>query len=195
MPSIVICEKASQANNVREAVGSRYGEVLAASGHLLRLATPEEINPDWKVWSFDLLRPESGFYPMREDREGMGGRSGKTLDRIKAALATADKVIIATDCDREGQAIGENLLRFYKFKGEVLRAMFSNEDKDTLQKAFAAAKPNTEYLPLYNSAIARVQADQIANFTATRTVTIALKPAHMKGVLRTSGLVSSLDFA
>ena len=42
---IVITEKASQAKDVRAAVGSRYGAVLAAEGHLLDLCEPEDVKP------------------------------------------------------------------------------------------------------------------------------------------------------
>ena len=58
---IVITEKFSQAKDVRAAVGSRYGKVLAAEGHLLDLNEPEEVNPAWKRWSTALLKPE-GLY-------------------------------------------------------------------------------------------------------------------------------------
>ena len=55
---IVITEKSSQAKDVRAAVGSRYGAVLPAEGHLLDLCEPEDVNPAWKRWSAVLLRPD-----------------------------------------------------------------------------------------------------------------------------------------
>jgi DNA topoisomerase III len=55
---IVITEKFSQAKDVRAAVGSRYGDVLPAEGHLLDLLEPEDVVPEWKRWSPILLRPE-----------------------------------------------------------------------------------------------------------------------------------------
>jgi len=114
MNSVVLCEKPSQAKNVREAVGSRYGKVLAARGHLFRLAAPEEVDPHWKTWGYDVLRPVNGFYPFVADNS-----SGKksVIDELRKAISKADTVIIATDCDREGQAIGENIVRHFKFKG------------------------------------------------------------------------------
>jgi hypothetical protein len=42
---IVITEKSSQAKDVRVAVGSRYGEILAAEGHLFDLLEPEDVVP------------------------------------------------------------------------------------------------------------------------------------------------------
>jgi hypothetical protein len=57
---IVITEKSSQANDVRAAVGSRYGAI-----HLLDLLEPEDVVPAWKRWSPILLRPE-GLYGTAE---------------------------------------------------------------------------------------------------------------------------------
>jgi sulfide:quinone oxidoreductase len=52
---IVITEKTSQAKDVRAAVGSRYGDILPAEGHLLDLLEPEDVVPAWKRWSPILL--------------------------------------------------------------------------------------------------------------------------------------------
>ena len=93
----VITEKLSQAKDVRAAVGSRYGAVLAAEGHLLDLCEPEDVNPDWKRWSAALLRPD-GLYGTRP---AAGGNKPAKLKAIRTALRTADRVWLATDCDRE----------------------------------------------------------------------------------------------
>jgi DNA topoisomerase-3 len=180
MNSLVICEKPSQARNVRDAVGNKYGNVLSARGHLFQLASPEKVNPDWKVWSYEVLRPPSGFYPLVADTSF--GKD-KVIGELRSAIIKADRVIIATDCDREGQAIGENIVRHFKFRGDVFRVMFSAEAPETLRESFAKMKPNSEYLPLYQAAFARVQVDQIANLSMTRAASLALKPASMKGAI------------
>src|SRR5437667_9241164 len=56
---IVITEKTSQAQDVRAAVGSRYGDILPAEGHLLDLLEPEDVVPAWKRWSPILFRPKA----------------------------------------------------------------------------------------------------------------------------------------
>ena len=55
---IVITEKTSQAKDVRAAIGSRYGMVLPAEGHLFDLLEPEDVVPEWTRWSAVLLRPD-----------------------------------------------------------------------------------------------------------------------------------------
>ena len=61
---IVITEKTSQAKDVRAAIGSRYGVVLPAEGHLFDLLEPEDVVPEWKRWSAVLVlsRFSSGLF-------------------------------------------------------------------------------------------------------------------------------------
>lgn len=167
---IVITEKASQAKDVRAAIGSRYGDVLPAEGHLFDLLEPEDVVPAWKRWSPILLRPE-GLYGTRPAE---GGNKAAKLKAIREALRTAKRVWLATDCDREGQLIGQEILEHYEYGGEVMRVLFTAQDSQTIRDAFDRAKPNTEYSRLYAAAVARRQADQIYNLSLTRTATVIL---------------------
>ena len=167
---IVITEKASQAKDVRAAVGSRYGAVLAAEGHLLDLCEPEDVNPAWKRWSTALLKPD-GLYGTKP---ATGGNKAAKLKAIRAALKTAERVWLATDCDREGQLIGQEILEHCRYRGEVLRVLFTAQDAETIRAAFTRARPNGEHARLYEAAVARRQADQIYNLSLTRTATVTL---------------------
>ena len=167
---IVITEKSSQARDVRAAVGSRYGPVLPAEGHLFDLVEPEDVEPAWKRWTATLLRPE-GLYGTRP---AAGGNKAAKLRAIRDALRTAKRVWLATDCDREGQLIGQEILEHYGYQGEVRRVMFTAQDPRTIRDAFAQAKPNSDYARLYAAAVARRQADQIYNLSLTRTATVIL---------------------
>ena len=100
---IVITEKTSQAKDIRAAVGGRYGAVLPAEGHLFDLMEPEDVNPAWKRWSPVLLRPDSLY----GTRPATGGNKASKLQAIRAALRSARRVWLATECDREGQLIGQ----------------------------------------------------------------------------------------
>ena len=166
----VITEKTSQAQDVRAAVGNRYGPVLPAEGHLIDLQEPGDVEPAWRRWSATLLRPE-GLYGTRP---ATGGNKAPKLRAIQDALRRAARVWLATDCDREGQLIGQEILEHFGFKGEVRRVMFTAQDPQTIRDAFAHAKPNAEYARLYAAAAARRQADQIYNLSLTRTATVTL---------------------
>src|SRR6202521_723995 len=170
MADLVITEKTSQAKDVRAAVGSRYGDILPAEGHLFDLLEPEDVVPEWKRWSPILLRPE-GLYGTRPAE---GGNKAAKLKAIREALRTAKRVWLATDCDREGQLIGQEILEHYQYRGQIMRVLFTAQDARTIRDAFAGAKPNAEYASLYAAAVARRQADQIYNLSLTRTATIIL---------------------
>jgi DNA topoisomerase-3 len=177
---IVITEKTSQAKDVRAAVGSRYGEILPAAGHLFDLLEPEDVVPAWKRWSPILLRPE-GLY---DTCPATGGNKAAKLKAIREALRSAKRVWLATDCDREGQLIGQEILEHYKYRGVVMRVLFTAQDSQTIRDAFGRAKPNAEYARLYAAAVARRQADQIYNLSLTRTATVLLG----KGARRVIGV-------
>jgi len=82
----VITEKTSQAKDVRAAVGSRYGSILAAEGHLLDLLEPGDVVPAWKRWTTTLLRPE-GFYGTRP-AIGRGQPFHRTVTQPTVVIAT-----------------------------------------------------------------------------------------------------------
>ena len=155
---------------MRAAVGSSYGTVLAAEGHLLDLCEPEDANPAWKRWSEDLLKPD-GLY---STKPATGGNKAAKLKAIRAALKTADRVWLATDCDREGQLIGQEILEHCRYGGAVMRVLFTAQDPETIRAAFRRARPNDEHARLYDAAVARRQADQIYNLSLTRTATVTL---------------------
>ena len=179
MATLIIAEKASQARDLRAALGAQFGQILAAEGHLLRLAEPEEVNSAWKSWSCVVLKPD-GLFPTRPSKEG--SKPAK-LKAIAAALRCCDDVILATDCDREGQLIGQEILDHVGYRGHVRRALFTAQDPKTLQQAFARLKPNAELRPLYEAAVARQQADQIFNLSLTRTATKTLLAPGVRGVI------------
>jgi len=183
--SVVICEKPSQAENIRAAIGDNHGEVLPAQGHLFTLADPEDYKPEWKQWQgFHLLHPEQfRKVPTKGEDAERTRQQARKRDAIAKALKGASRVIIATDCDREGQVIGTEIIEALGFRGEVMRAMFTSEDEASLREAFAALKPNDHYRPLYEAGLARERADQVYNLSLTRAATTALVPQGVRSIL------------
>lgn len=135
---IVIAEKSSQAKDIRAAVGSRYGTILPAEGHLFDLQEPKDVEPAWKRWSPILLRPGELY----GTRPAMGGNKAAKLKAIRTAVRAAKRVWLATDCDREGQLIGQEILEHYHHRGQVMRVMFTAQDPQSIKQAFDKARPN-----------------------------------------------------
>jgi hypothetical protein len=90
MATLIITEKTSQARDVAAALGDRFGKILPAEGHLLRLAEPDEVNGAWKSWSCVLLKPDS-LYPTRPAREG---NKPAKLKAIAEALKACERPCI-----------------------------------------------------------------------------------------------------
>ena len=106
---LVITEKTSQAKDVRAAVGVRYGIVLPAeaifrpAGARGRCAGLETL--DGRSAAADgFWRPPAA-----------GGNKAAKLKAIRDALRSAKRVWLATDCDREGQLIGQEILEHLNF--------------------------------------------------------------------------------
>ena len=167
---IVITEKTSQAKDVRAAVGARYGAILPAEGHLIDLLEPEQVVPEWKRWSAILLKPE-GLYGTRP---AVGGNKAAKLAAIREALRSAKRVWLATDCDREGQLIGQEILEHYKYRGEVMRVLFTAQDSQTIRTP--SFRPNqTANMHACTPPLSRVaRPNQIYNLSLTRTATVVL---------------------
>lgn len=174
---MIICEKPSQARALRAALGNSRGQILSARGHILTLKEPEDVRPEWKKWSAELLWPGQfyGKKPVTDTRD--------LLDKIRAAARGADEIVIATDCDREGQVIGEEIVEFIGFRGKVRRAMFNAEDPTSLKQAFAKLEDNSLYHGRYMAGQAREQADQISNLSLTRAATVTFRAPGSRGAI------------
>lgn len=185
MRSIVVCEKSSQAINIKAAIGTQYGPVLAASGHLYALAVPDHYRPEWADWhSYQVYRPTNWI---KLPTEGNDPADGKRIDALRAAirdgLAGADRVYIATDADREGEVIGREMLEANGFAGEAFRVLFPSEDPATIIEAFNRPIPFAEREAIYRAGLARERADFIWNFSLTRAATAALRSTDQSGAI------------
>jgi hypothetical protein len=78
-------------------------------------------------------------------RPAEGGNKAAKLRAIREALRTAKWVWLATDCDRDGQLIAQEILEHYEYRDQVMRVLFIAQDSQTIRDAFGRAKPNAEY--------------------------------------------------
>ena len=177
MKSIILCEKGTQVTHLKTAFGTRYGPIFCTSGHAVTLKEPEEVREDWKSWSSVLLWP-GHFFPKKPNPQ-----KRRYFNEIRQALNGVEQVIMATDCDREGQLIGDEILEYLRFDGRVLRALFNAEDAKSLVTAFERLEPNEKWHNRYMAGQAREQADQITNLSLTRTATVSFMPPGGKGVV------------
>ncbi len=138
---LVIVESPTKMRSIQGYLGDGY-EVLSSVGHIRDLADRKSIPADLKKtsvgkYSIDI---ENGFTPYYVESE----RGKKTVSELKRALKNADELLLATDEDREGEAIAWHLLEALKPKVPVKRMVFHEITKDAIQ----AAVQNTRELDL-----------------------------------------------
>ncbi|MBF4462859.1 MULTISPECIES: type I DNA topoisomerase [unclassified Rathayibacter] len=129
---LVIVESPAKAKTIAQYLGDGY-EVLASVGHIRDLIEPKNLPPELKKgplgkFSVDV---ENGFEPYYV----VSDQKKKTVADLKRALKNADELYLATDEDREGEAIAWHLLEELKPKVPVHRMVFHEITKDAIQKA------------------------------------------------------------
>ncbi|MCF8528870.1 MAG: type I DNA topoisomerase [Aquiluna sp.] len=129
---LVIVESPAKAKTIAKYLGPDF-EVLASVGHIRDLADAKDIPADKKKgplgkFSIDVDDDFQPFYVVSP------GKS-KTVSDLKAALKKADELYLATDEDREGEAIAWHLLEVLKPKVPVHRMVFNEITKDAIQEA------------------------------------------------------------
>lgn len=135
MPSskkLVIVESPAKAKTIGKYLGDDY-EVLASVGHIRDLPKPSELPADMKKGPFGrfAVNVDDNFEPYYV----VSDNSKKTVAELKKALKDADELYLATDEDREGEAISWHLLQVLKPKVPVHRMVFHEITKEAIQKA------------------------------------------------------------
>ena len=139
MPSLVIVESPTKAKTISRFLPSSKYRVMASFGHVRDLPSGiKEVPAKYKKepWASIAVRIEDGkFKPLYIIPPG----KRKVVEELKDALARADELLIATDEDREGEAIGWHLVEVLQPKVPVRRMAFHEITK----KAISIALENT----------------------------------------------------
>ncbi|MBS1699893.1 MAG: type I DNA topoisomerase [Actinobacteria bacterium] len=137
---LVIVESPTKMKSIQGYLGDGF-EVLSSVGHIRDLADKKDIPAADKAaygkYSIDVDNDFDPYYVVSD-------RKTKTVAELKRALKTADELLLATDEDREGEAIAWHLLETLKPKVPVKRMVFHEITKDAIQ----AAVGNTRELDL-----------------------------------------------
>src|SRR6187397_1494817 len=124
---LVIVESPTKMKSIQGYLGDDY-EVLSSVGHIRDLASKKDIPADKKTaygkYSIDIVND----------------RKTKTVAELKRALKTADEVLLATDEDREGEAIAWHLLEVLKPKVPVKRMVFHEITRDAIERSLGETR-------------------------------------------------------
>lgn len=149
--NLVIVESPAKAKTIGKYLGPDF-TVLASYGHVRDLVPKE-----------GAVDTEAGF----QMRYEVIARNEKQVQAIAKALKSADELILATDPDREGEAISWHLLELLRERGvlgdrTVKRVVFHEITQRAIQEAIA--HPRTLSLDLINAQQARRALDYLVGF-------------------------------
>lgn len=144
MKSLVIVESPNKVSKIQNYLGSNY-KVIATKGHMYELPV--------KQLGINMETFEPEYKPI--------SRSKKTISDIRNLSKKASKVIIATDPDREGEAIGFHAAEITKHRN-IERAMFNSITKDAINKA--VQNPTNMDRNLYDAAKCRRVLDRLIGY-------------------------------
>lgn len=153
MKNIVVVESPAKAKTIHRYLGKDF-EVLASFGHIRDLPSKN-----------GSVRPDEGFAMTWE----VDDRSKKHIAEIAAAVRGADHLYLATDPDREGEAISWHVQQVLTEQGAlspktgVSRIVFHEITKTAVQQALA--NPRAVNKELVDAYLARRALDYLVGFT------------------------------
>ena len=134
---LVIVESPNKVRSIAAYLGAEF-DVEASVGHIRDLAQPSELPPAEKKGPYGkfAVDVEDGFKPyyvVNPDKK-------KTVTQLRKALKGAEELYLATDDDREGEAIAWHLLQVLKPKVPVRRMTFTEITKEAVTRALASTR-------------------------------------------------------
>lgn len=189
MAKVIIAEKPSVAKNIADAFkiktrkdgyfeGNGY-YITWAFGHLLQLYDAKDYDESMKGWRFEKFPfiPEHFLYKVKSDSvnrsiEDKGAK--KQLGIIKSLIERddVDGVISATDFDREGQVIADEIFDYFKVEKPIYRLLLNEWTPDEVKKGMESLKDNKEMQPLQDAGIGRQWSDWIIGINLTSVSTL-----------------------
>ncbi|MEO8827407.1 type I DNA topoisomerase [Lapillicoccus sp.] len=129
---LVIVESPNKVKSIAGYLGGEY-DVEASVGHIRDLPNPSELPADMKKGPFgkfaiDVDNDFAPYYVVDADKR-------KKVAELKRALKDADELYLATDEDREGEAIAWHLLETLKPRVPVKRMVFNEITREAIQRA------------------------------------------------------------
>ncbi len=159
--------------------------VTWAIGHLVRLAQPHEIRPEWKAWRRDLLPMLPREWPLVVADE--------TRDQFEVVrkILTSPKIaraVCATDAGREGELIFRYIYDAAGCTKPVSRLWVSSLTADAIRHGLDSMKDWSAYDSLADAARGRSRADWLVGMNLSRAYTLALNENFSVGRVQTPTL-------
>src|SRR5271156_3777905 len=196
----VLAEKPSVARDIARVLGAdKRGEgylqgngyvVTWAIGHLVSLAQPHEIKPEWRQWRFDLLPILPDHWPLV-----VYERTKDQFEVVRKILTSprVSRIVCATDAGREGELIFRYIYEAAKSEKPFSRLWISSLTPDAIRKGFANLRPGSDYDRLADAACGRSRADWLVGMNLSRAYSIVYNEELSVGRVQTPTLAMIVD--
>ena len=183
----LIAEKPSVAKDIARIIGATRKNdgylsgngymVTWAFGHLIQLAMPEAYGvANFRRESLPVIPERFQLIPRQVKAEkGYKADPGvlKQLKVIKDVFDRCDRIIVATDAGREGEAIFRYIYSYTGCTKPFVRLWISSLTDKAIREGLENLKDGREYDNLYRSAKARSEADWLIGINATQALSVA----------------------
>lgn len=176
----VVAEKPAVARDIARVLGARQraegylhgsGYVVTwAIGHLVRLAEPHEIQPEWKLWRREALPMLPAAWPLQVSD---GTRAQFAVVQRILNDDAIEHIVCATDAGREGELIFRYLYEAADCRKPFSRLWISSLTPDAIRQGFAKLHDGYAFDPLAAAARGRSQADWLVGMNLSRAYTLA----------------------
>ena len=173
--SLVIVESPTKAKTLNRFLGKDY-TVLASYGHVRDLTRKT-----------GAVEPGNGFHMSYE----LVQKNADHVRRIERALKDTDNLYLATDPDREGEAIAWHLTELLRERGklkdkDVFRVVFHEVTKEAIDESFR--HPGQLAQPLINAQQARRALDHLVGFNLSPLLWRKIRPGLSAGRVQSPSL-------
>lgn len=195
MSTVILAEKPSQAKEYAKALKSASQKngyyqvydplftdetyITYGFGHLVELVPPAYYDSKWKKWSLHSLPifPNTYTYQVPPDKK-------KQFAIVSKLLKNAQTIIIATDCDREGENIAWSIIEHanaYSDTKTFKRLWINSLEKEAILEGFNHLQDGIAYRSLYKEAQTRQISDWLIGMNGSPLYTLCLQQKGIDG--------------
>ena len=195
---LIITEKPSVARTIANFLGNAIKEknyyksgnydVAHCRGHILELFEPEDYDSKYKD------RNDVSLLPIIPNEFKLKPSVPDLLKTIKTLSKNASTIYHVGDAGTAGQLLVDEVIQYIGYKGNVLRMILVDYERESIQTAFDTLKPNTEprYVNNYYAGLARQHADWLVGMNLSRLYTSLAKNSGFPTFLAVGRVLTAL---
>jgi DNA topoisomerase-3 len=196
----ILAEKPAVARDIARVLGAgQRGEgylhgngyiVTWAIGHLVTLAQPHEINPEWRRWRRDHLPLLPREWPLVVSEE-----TRPQFEVVRRILNDpgVERVVCATDAGREGELIFRYIYEAAGCRKPFQRLWISSLTADAIRAGFRKLRDGRDFDPLADAARGRSRADWLVGMNLSRAYTLDYNEELSVGRVQTPTLAMVVE--